>query len=264
MPDSSVKADFQVHRLSQASEILFDLFSEMGAIIREGYCGIDVQKFALDFLARRGADPALRGYRGFQADISVSVNHVAAHGIPTEKTFHSGDIVTIDCTIVYRGWYGDMAWTYAVPPVNPRTRRLIAAAWQSCLGGCRVLKPGISLGTLGSHVVNAAKQLGGQVVNEFCGHGIGRELHEDPIIPYTSRPGEGWKVQKGMVLNIEPVVTLGDPGVTLADDGMSYYTVDGQPTAQFELTCTVGDSGTRILSLPGLSVKEISEYPPFF
>ena len=151
MPDKAgiVKADFQIHRLSQSAKILFELFFEMKAVIGAGSSGIEVQNFILEYLTQRGTESALRGYRGFQADVSISVNSVAAHGIPNGEAFKPGDLVTVDCVVLYKGWYGDMAWTYGIPPLNLRGRRLIAAAWQSCLAGCRALKSGISMGTSG-------------------------------------------------------------------------------------------------------------------
>ena len=267
MPEAdnrSIKADFQINQLSRAAHILFTLFSLLKEVIRPGCSGLEVQTFILEYLAKTAARAALRGYKGFQADISISVNEVAAHGIPSSREFQPGDLVTIDCAVLYKGWYGDMAWTYSIPPLTVRNRRLIGAAWQACLSGCRALLPGTSMGTLGSHVINAARRLGGRVVNEFCGHSIGRKLHEAPIIPYTKRPGHGWLVQKGMVLNMEPVVTLGDPAVVLDSAGSVYLTKDKSPTAQFELTCLVGGDGMRILSLPGLAMQDMLEYPPFF
>ncbi|AHC15140.1 type I methionyl aminopeptidase [Salinispira pacifica] len=257
------KAEFQVRQLAKTAEILYRLFQEIGSLMAPGRTGLQIQNFVLNQLMDTGAKTALRGYRDFQADISVSVNEVAAHGLPDDRKFRPGDLVTVDIAILNGGWYGDMAWTFGIPPLNVTERRLIRAAWQACMTGCLALKPGLPIGTLGSHVIKSAERLGGQVVNKFCGHSIGQELHEAPLIPYTKRPGFGWKVEKGMVLNIEPVVTLGEADVELNYDGISYSTKDRQPTAQFELTCAVSQDGIRILSLPGLLIKDILESPPF-
>lgn len=265
MPDDAdnfVKTDFQIYYLAQAAGILVGLFAEIEAMIGPGRNGVEVQAFVLQYLKQKNALPALREYKGFKEDISISVNEIAAHGLPDKRFFKPGDLVTIDCAILYKGWYGDMAWTFGIPPISIASRRLISAAWQSCLSGCRALRPGVAMGTLGRDIINAGKGLGGQVVHEFCGHSIGRKLHEHPLIPYTSKPGYGWLVEKGMVLNIEPVITLGDPAITLADNGISYLTTDRQPTAQFELTCAVKDEGPEILSLPGMAVEDMIEYPP--
>lgn len=257
------KAEFQVRQLAKTAEILYGVFQDINTIIGPGRTGLQLQSFVLNQLNNTGAKTALRGYRDFQADISVSVNEVAAHGLPDDRKFRPGDLVTVDIAIINDGWYGDMAWTFGIPPLNVTERRLIRAAWQACMTGCLALKPGIPIGTLGSHVINSAERLGGQVVNTFCGHSIGQELHEAPLIPYTNRPGFGWPVEKGMVLNIEPVITLGEADVELNYDGISYSTRDRQPTAQFELTCAVSEDGIRILSLPGLAIKDILESPPF-
>jgi methionyl aminopeptidase len=258
-----VKAEFQVRHLARTAEILYQVFYKLKDFISAGKTGLQIQSFILNELSQTGATAALRGYRGFRADVSISVNEVAAHGIPDERRFKPGDLVTVDVAILNDGWYGDMAWTFGIPPLNVNERRLIRAAWQACITGCLALKPGTPMGTLGTRVIDAAARLGGQVVNQFCGHSIGQELHESPLIPYTHRPGFGWTVKSGMVLNIEPVVTLGAPDVTQNYDGISYSTVDRKATAQFELTCAVGDNGIRILSLPGLPVKNMLEYPPF-
>ncbi len=261
--DSPVKAEFQVRHLARTAEILYQLFLQIKDFMGPGKTGLQIQQFILNELAQTSAKPALRGYRGFRADVSISVNEVAAHGIPDERKFKPGDLVTVDVAVLHDGWYGDMAWTFGIPPLNVTERRLIRAAWQACITGCLALKPGTPMGTLGSHVISSAQRLGGRVVNQFCGHSIGQELHEAPLIPYTQRPGFGWTVRTGMVLNIEPVVTLGEPQAQLNYDGISYSTIDKMPTAQFELTCAVGANGIRILSLPGLPVKNMLEYPPF-
>jgi len=260
--DQVIKTDFQRYRLAQAAGILKGLFADIEALIAPGLNGLDLQTRALQYLAQRGARPALREYKGFQADISVSVNEIAAHGLPDARPFRPGDLVTVDCAILYEGWYGDMAWTFGVPPVSAAGRRLIRAAWQSCLRGCLALRPGVAVGTLGAVIISTCRRFGGRIVHEFCGHSIGRRLHEHPLIPYTARPGAGWLVQEGMVLNIEPVITLGEPAFALADNRLSYAMTDRQPTAQFELTCAVTDKGIDILSLPDMAVEDIFEYPP--
>jgi methionyl aminopeptidase len=263
MTDTAVKAEFQIRHLARTASVLYELFSEMSGVIGPGKNGMALQRYIVNYLYEHNAQPVLRGYQGFRSDVSISVNNTAAHGIPDERNFRPGDLITVDVAIVVDGWYGDMAWTFGIPPLNVKERRLIRAAWQACIAGCLALKPGIPLGTLGSHVISAAERLGGRVVNQFCGHSIGRELHEAPLIPYTRSPGYGWVIQNGMVLNIEPVVTLGEPFVEKNGDGVSFCTRDKSPTAQFELTCAVGEQGLRILSLPGHAPADILESPPF-
>ncbi|MGI9255867.1 MAG: type I methionyl aminopeptidase [Salinispira sp.] len=262
-----IKTEYQIHMLAQAAEILFELFSEIEALIRPGCTGIEVQDHALQYFTQKNAVSALRNYRGFHADISISVNDTAAHGLPNARAFKQGDIVTVDSAISYRGYYGDMAWTFGIPPIGVNGRRLIAAAWRSCIAGCLKLQAGSSMTALGNTVINTAETLGGRVVNEFCGHGIGRNLHEFPLIPYISKPhtsenSEEWKFRRGMVLNVEPVVTFDDPSIIQSDDGMSYIIKNGNAAAQFELTCAITDNKPRFLSLPGMSITDNLEYPP--
>lgn len=257
-----LKAEFQMRQLAKTAVILWDVFSLLPDKVKSGSNGLHIQEFMVSQFERAGAKPVLMGYRNFRADISVSVNEIAAHGIPDDRAFKSGDLITIDAAIVKDGWYGDMAWTFGIPPLNIAERRLIKAAWQSCVAGCKSVLPGTPLGTLGSKVIQAANGLGARVVNQLCGHGIGQSLHEAPLIPYTSQPGHGWLVESGMVLNIEPVLTLGRPNIQLHSDGISYSTTDGKPTAQFELCCACDRSGVRFLSLPDFNSSNIPEYPP--
>ncbi len=258
-----IKTGYQIRKLGYSAGILYGLFEELSQFVSEGKTGLDVQNFALFYLKKNGAQSVLKGYNGFQADISISVNSTAVHGLPDNRTFIPGDLVTIDSSIIFEGWYGDMAWTFGIPPLNAGRRRLIRAAWQACIAGCLSLQCGVPLGTIGGKIIDAANGLGTNVVHQFCGHGIGKELHEAPLIPYTKNPGFGWKVEQGMVLNIEPVVTLGNVDVKMNADNGSCSTEDGSHTAQFELTCAVSKAGLRFLSLPGIEIGSIIEYPPF-
>lgn len=226
----------------------------------------EIDRYCELFLADRRMRATHHGYRGFPASACISVNAVAAHGLPGAYRLQDGDVVTVDVGAGYAGWKADAAWTYAVGTPGPELRRLLRAAWNSCLAGVRACRPGRRVGDVGAAVQRTAAQYGCTVVAEFIGHGIGRAVHEPPAVPNVGRDGGGEEIVPGMVLNIEPVVSLGRPDVKLLPDGWSYATCDGSPTAQYEHTVAVFAARNRVLTLPGLDDQDAAaiDFPPFY
>ena len=203
------------------------------------------------FLRARGAEPAFLGYRGFPACVCVSINDEVVHGIPGERRIREGDLVSIDAGAVVDGLYGDAATTVLVGAVSPEARRLATAAREALEEGIARAVAGARVSDI-SHAVQQRLErdrLG--IVRDFVGHGIGRALHEDPPIPNVGPPGRGPRLRAGMVLAIEPMVTLGGPDVRVLEDGWTAVTADGSWAAHFEHTVAVTDTGPEVLTRPG-------------
>lgn len=260
--DISLKTRPEIERLRLAAVDLHGVFAELNGVLRPEIASIDLDRVAQLSFKRHGLKPELPGFGGYPHHLCVSVNNVAAHGLPDAYVIRPGDLVTVDASASRDGWMADAAWTFGMGGLGNDARRVLRAGWRATIAGCRACVAGNRMGDIGSAISKEAARHGCTVVREFTGHGIGRELHEPPAVPHEARTGEGEPLVPGMVLNIEPVVTNGSGGVTLLDDGWGYVTSDGSLSAQFELTVAVIASDTLILNLGGTSVHEAPREPP--
>ncbi len=196
----------------------------------------------------QGAIPAPLGYRGFPKSICTSVNHVVCHGIPSNKTLKTGDIVNVDVTVIKDGWHGDTSKMYFVgePPIQ--ARRLVEVTREAMLIGIRLVKPGVRLGDIGHAIQTFAERAGFSVVREYCGHGIGREFHEDPQVLHYGEPGTGMALHEGMCFTIEPMINAGKRNVKLLPDQWTVVTKDHSLSAQWEHTVLVTGVGVEVLT----------------
>jgi len=258
-----VKTGPEIERIRVAAEALQRVLGDLSTIIRPGVSTRDIEQVSQLALARHGLEGVLIGYRGYPGYACTSVNNVAAHGLPSEYLIQDGDIVTVDISADRSGWKADAAWTYAVGTQKPENRRLLRAAWQSTVAGAMSARAGGRLGDIGHAIVRTAARHGCTVIREFTGHGIGLILHEDPIVPHHGTEGTGQLLEPGMVLNIEPVVTLGSGSTVLLDDGWSYVTADGTLAAQYEVTVAVLEDGPVVLTL-GRPAADLEGGPPPF
>ncbi|WP_206240253.1 type I methionyl aminopeptidase [Novosphingobium terrae] len=194
--------------------------------------------------------PASKGQYGFKYVLNCSINHVVCHGVPDEEAIiRDGDIINLDITLEKNGFIADSSKTYMVGEVNPAARRLVRVAQEAMWQGIRQVRPGATLGDIGHAIERHAKKHGYTVVREYCGHGIGREMHEEPNILNYGRPGTGQKLKEGMVFTIEPMVNQGSRMVETEDDGWTVVTRDNKLSAQFEHTVAVTSSGVEVLTL---------------
>ena len=213
-----------------------------------------VSTLLLDELAEatirdRGGEPAFKGYHGFPASICASVNDEAVHGLPRPEPLEEGDLLCVDVGVQLDGWFGDGAFTIALGPVDRRVRGLVDTTRAALESGAAVARPGNRLSDI-SHAVESAAAAGGvSVVREFGGHGIGRHLHEDPHLPNHGPPGRGPRLKAGHVLAIEPIFSLGQPGIVVDEDGWTARTRDGSFAAHFEHTVAVTEDGPRLLTV---------------
>lgn len=244
-----LKTRLEIERMRLAAEGLERVIADIGSVIKPGLTTMDLEHVALLSLKRNGLDQALKGYQGFPNATCISVNNVAAHGIPGSYTLSEGDIFSFDISATRDGWFADAAWTFGVGRISNAARRLIRTAWRSMLAGAAAARAGRRMGDIGAAIVATAGAGGCRVVESCTGHGIGRELHEPPTVPHTGTQDGGVPIVPGMVLNIEPILTLGSGSVRRLDDGWSYVTADGELAAQFEVTVAIGADSTRILTL---------------
>jgi len=189
------------------------------------------------------------GYQPYPASICTSVNHVVCHGIPGDKKLKAGDIVNIDVTVIKDGFHGDTSRMFYVgaPPIQ--ARRLCEVTYEAMWRGIRTVRPGAHLGDIGATIQRYAESQGFSVVREFCGHGIGRQFHEEPQVLHYGRPGTGLKLQPGMIFTIEPMINAGRPGIRCLADGWTIVTADHSLSAQWEHTVLVTDDGYEVLTV---------------
>ena len=243
-----LKTPGEIKQMRQAGRIVAQLLEHLAGLVRPGMETKELDEAAREHLKRAGAEPAFLGYRGYPATICVSINEDVVHGIPGERRIREGDLVSIDAGCIVEGLYADAATTVPVGAVSPEARRLTETTR-------RALKEGIAQATVGhrlsdiSHAVQqAVEREGFGVVREFVGHGIGRALHEDPPIPNFGPPNAGPRLQAGMVLAIEPMVTLGGYEVQVSQDGWTAVTKDHSLAAHFEHTVAVTEEGPDVLT----------------
>jgi len=244
-----LKTPGEIELMDQANRIVLKVLDEVGAIIAPGVTPRELDRLAEKVIRGAGAVPAFLNYRGYPATLCISVDDVIVHGIPNDVSLKEGQIVGIDCGVVYKGYFGDAARTFAVGEVGEEARRLLRVTEEALRLAVEQVRPGGRLSDIGYAVQLHAEKHGFSVVREFSGHGIGTSLHEDPQVPNYGKPGKGPKLRPGLVLAIEPMVNAGKAGVRMDADGWTARTEDGSPSAHFEFSVAVTASGARVLGL---------------
>jgi len=243
-----LKSPQELERMRRAGRIVAGLLEHLAGLVRPGTTTKALDEAAAAYLARAGAQPAFLGYRGFPATICVSVNDEVVHGIPGERALREGDLVSLDVGARLEGWYADAATTLPVGAVSPAASRLTEATRRALEAGIAKAVVGNRLSDISHAVQCTVEREGFGVVREFVGHGIGQALHEDPPIPNFGPPHVGPRLAAGMVLAIEPMVTLGGAEVRVLSDGWTAVTRDGSLAAHFEHTVVVTDHGPEVLT----------------
>lgn len=254
-----LKTSADVARMRAPGRILGRLFRELSDMLRPGMRAVDIDAVCAGRLRAAGAELSQRNM-GFPGTACVSINNVAAHGIPDDRTLEAGDVLTVDISTRLGGWASDAAWTYVVGSGSADARRLVRAAWKATNAGIAACRAGRRLGDVAAVIEWTAARYGCAVVKEFTGHGIGRDLHEAPAVANSGSAGTGEPVVPGMVLTVEPVLSLGNGEVRKLDDGWGYVTADGALTAQFEQTVSVFSRHTEVLTFDG---DLEADAPPF-
>jgi methionyl aminopeptidase len=221
---------------------------ELEDVIAPGVTTQDIDDFVMDFAERHDVLPATLFYRGYRKACCTSVNHVVCHGIPAQKALKEGDVLNVDVTFILDGWHGDTSRMYRVGEVRRAADRLLKVTLKALEIGVAQVRPGNTTGDIGAAIQSYVEAERCSVVREFCGHGIGRLFHDMPNILHYGRPGDGVRLQPGMIFTIEPMVNLGRPHVKVLSDGWTAVTRDRSLSAQYEHTVGVTDAGPKIFT----------------
>jgi methionyl aminopeptidase len=245
-----LKSKEEIALMREAGRAVAQVLEILKEEIKPGVVGKRLDEVVRREFDRRGATPTFLDYHGYPARVCVSVNDEVVHGIPNSRPFEEGDVVSVDLGATYKGFVGDAAITVCVGRVNPKAERLVRITEEALWEGIRAARAGARLGEVSAAVQARAEQNGFSVVREYVGHGIGREMHEDPQVPNFGRSEQGPLLQKGMVLAIEPMVTAGDWRTKRDADNWTVRTLDGSLAAHFEHTVAITDGEAEVLTLP--------------
>jgi len=243
-----VKTPEQVDRMAAAGTIQARCLKMLAAKCRPGVTTAELDQAAERFITSQDAIPSFKGYRGFPGSICASPNSMVVHGIPGPYELKRGDVISLDVGVTYEGWVADAAITVPVGPVSADARKLLDTTRQSLFDGIAEARPGNRLGNVSAAVQRTVELRGLSIIRTLVGHGIGRDMHEDPQIPNYGEPGHGPELEPGMVLAIEPMVNIGTHLVRVGDDNWAVYSQDGSLAAHFEFTVAVTEDEPRILT----------------
>jgi methionyl aminopeptidase len=242
------KSPEEIERMAAAGAILVRTMSLLAGKIRPGVTTKELDAAAEKFIRSQGAEPSFKGYRGFPGSICASPNSMIVHGIPGNYKLGRGDILSVDIGVTLDGWVADAARTFPVGPITPVAQKLLRVTEESLMAAVSQCRPGNHLGDI-SHAVQAHVEGAGlSVVRSLVGHGVGRDMHEDPQIPNYGTPGTGAQLEEGMVFAVEPMVTAGRHAVRVGEDHWSIFSQDGSLAAHFEFTIAVTAEGPRVLT----------------
>ena len=245
----SVKSEREIALLKQAGHIVGLCLEALKEHVKPGVTTYELDQICEKIILENGGVPSCKGYEGYPCTICASVNEVVVHGIPSKKQkLKEGDIVTVDLVAGFKGYHGDSAYTYKVGKVSPDKEKLLEVTEKALYEGLSKVREGVHLGDVSAAIGAYINQYGYGIIDQYTGHGIGREMHEDPVIFNFGTPGTGPVLKEGMVLAIEPMVSLGTKDVRILKDGWTAAMKDGKPSAHFEHTVVVRKDGYEILT----------------
>jgi methionyl aminopeptidase len=242
------KTPEQVEKMAAAGDLLVRCLRLLKSSARAGVTTGELDRAAAKFIRSQDAEPAFKGYRGFPGSICTSPNSMVVHGIPGPHELKRGDVLSLDVGVVRDGWVSDAAITVPIGPISAEARKLLETTREALLEGTAAARPGNHLGDVSAAVQRRVELDGFSIIRSLVGHGIGRDMHEEPQIPNYGEPGRGPQLEEGMVLAIEPIVNAGSPLVRMGDDGWAVYSQDGSLAAHFEFTVAVTADGPRVLT----------------
>jgi len=234
--------------MAEGGKILAAVLKEVALMAKPGITTLELDRAAEALILKRGGKPAFKGYDNFPYTLCTSVNDVIVHGFPSEYVLKEGDIVGLDLGVLYKGYNTDMAVTVAIGDVPFETKRLLDATKKALRLGIKKVRPGLTIGDIGNTIQRFIEDQGFGVVRELCGHGIGKEIHEDPQVPNYGQRHKGAELKEGMVICVEPMVTMGDFKIKKAPDGYGIATKDGSLAAHFEHTIAITRDGCKVLT----------------
>jgi methionyl aminopeptidase len=242
------KSPQEIDKMAAAGEVLVATLRHLQSKIRPGVRTQELDDAAERFIRAHGAVPTFKGYRGFPGSICASPNAMIVHGIPGRYKLKDGDIISIDVGVTRDGWVADAARTFPVGEVTPLVENLLDSTRRSLFAGVEQARPGNRVGDVSYAIQRVAEDAGLAIVRSLVGHGVGRDMHEDPQVPNYGRRGKGPLLEEGMVLAIEPMTTAGRPAVRMAGDGWAIFSQDDSPAAHFEFTVAITAQGPRVLT----------------
>lgn len=245
-----VREDWEVEKIRQSALLAWDVLNSLEPLMVPGTTTKEIDREAARLIIERGGRPTFLGYRGYPANICVSIDDEVVHGIPGDRRLEEGQLVSVDLGVTYDGYVGDVARTFLVGEVPPEKVMLALETERALWKGIEQAVEGNRVGDISSAIQRHVESCGYSVIRELTGHGVGRELHEDPQVPNFGRPHTGPRLWEGMVLAIEPMVAMGAPDVLTDPDGWTVRTKDGLPSAHFEHTVVVRKGRAEVLSLP--------------
>ncbi len=251
-----LKSEREIDEMRYPNAVVGEVLSYIKEYVVEGVTTYDLNKLIEEFFKKRNVIPAFKGYAGFPAAACISLNEMVVHGIPSKKVVvKNGDLVSIDVGTIHNGWYGDGARTYIVGQVDEKRKELVEVTKGSFFEGIKMLKVGNRLGDVSHAIQTFVESHGFSVIRDYVGHGIGRNLHEEPQVPNFGKAGVGIPLRNGLVIAIEPMVSMGSWRVKVLDDGWGVVTLDGSPSAHYENTVALHNGKVEILTMPeGLDV----------
>lgn len=245
-----IKSKQEIELMREAGKVCGYILNELGKLIRPGMTTSEIDRFVEKTVKAHGMTAAEKGYCGYPASICVSINEEVVHGIPSKKRIlREGDIVSLDLVVEHRGYMADAARTYAVGEVSEEAKHLIETAEKAFFDGIAFAKEGYRLSDISNAIQKTVEGEGFGVIRDFVGHGIGSDMHEDPQIPNYGKPGKGPRLQQGMTLAVEPMITQGDYEIDVLQDDWTAVTVDGSLAAHYENTVVITDGEPELLTL---------------
>jgi len=243
-----IKSEREIEVMRQAGRIVAVVLEVLESKVRPGMKTKELDEIAYTEVRRLGAEPSFKGYRGYPASLCVSINDEIVHGIPGERVLEEGDIVSLDFGAIHKGFQGDAASTVGVGQISPEATMLIETARGALEAGIAAAYSGARLGDISAAIQHYVESRGHSVVREYAGHGIGREMHEEPQVPNYGTPGSGPVLKKGMTLALEPMINIGDWRTKVGGDHWTVSTADGSLSAHFEHTIAITDAEPEVLT----------------
>ena len=242
------KTPAEIEIMRQAAQVVSRTLGLIAGHIRPGVTTLELDKLAEDYIRSQNAIPGFLGLYGCPSTLLISINEQVVHGLPTTRTIKEGDIVSVDCGAVYKGYYGDHAYTFTIGNVSPEVQKLVDVTKECLYIGIEQAVSGNRIEDIGYYIQQHAEKNGYGVVRDLVGHGLGKSLHEAPNVPNYGRRGKGKKIQEGLTIAIEPMINMGTGKVIQLEDNWTIVTADGQPSAHFEHDVAVVDGKPVILS----------------
>ncbi|EYE87716.1 methionine aminopeptidase [Fervidicella metallireducens AeB] len=244
-----LKSSNEIANMRKAGRIVAETLAKIEEVIRPGITTKELDRIAEDYIRSCGARPSFKGYYGFPATLCTSINEQVVHGIPGDVVLKEGDIISVDCGAFFEGFHGDAARTFPVGRITPEAQKLIDVTRESFFEGLKKAVIGNRIGDISHAIQTFVEEKGMSVVRDYVGHGIGKEMHEEPPVPNFGKAGRGPKLAKGMTLAIEPMVNLGTYAVDELNDGWTVITYDGKLSAHYENTIVILENGPEILTM---------------